>query len=148
MQPISEFSTQHLALSSSRRRTGKVARLPAATREKLNQMLDDGLPYADIIQALGPQAAHLTPDNLSNWSRGGFQDWLVLQDRHSLAEDIYHHIAQHDQPDDPDALYEKTVRIAAAQVCAALALFPRPDPDSENFIDHIKALSQILNPKP
>ena len=69
-------------------RNGKIARLPEATRNQINQMLDDGLTYREIIQQLNlansstPQDSNISPlpyaiseMNLSNWYKGGFQDW-------------------------------------------------------------------------
>ena len=60
-------------------RNGKIARLPEATRSWVNQMLDDGLPYRSIIEALQhsptPPPYALSEMNLSNWYRGGYQDW-------------------------------------------------------------------------
>ena len=42
---------QHL--HADHRRKGKVARLPYELREKINLMLQDGIPYADVIKKLG-----------------------------------------------------------------------------------------------
>jgi hypothetical protein len=61
------------------RRNGKVARLPHATRQVINQMLDDGIMYKDIIARLGDAGADLTVHNLSNWRMGGYQDYLNEQ---------------------------------------------------------------------
>jgi hypothetical protein len=65
--------------SPGRRRTGKVARLPHAVRERLNQFLDDGLTYVEILNQLGDDGKHLSLANLSNWRAGGYQDWLKAQ---------------------------------------------------------------------
>ncbi len=62
------------------RRNGKVARLPKATRDMLNRMLDDGLPARVIIDELGEAGAGLNPQNISNWVQGGYQDYLKHQD--------------------------------------------------------------------
>lgn len=60
-------------------RNGKVARLPEPLRNRVNQMLEDGLRYRDIILKLqqdGCLPYALSEMNLSNWYRGGYQDWL------------------------------------------------------------------------
>jgi hypothetical protein len=62
------------------RGNGFVARLPKAMRERLNEMMLDGLPYAEIIKRLGDPASHLKPDHLSEWKKRGHQDWLLHQD--------------------------------------------------------------------
>ena len=62
-------------------RNGKIARLPEPTRTWINQMLDDGLPYRAIIRALenspNPPPYPISEMNLSNWYRGGYQDWRL-----------------------------------------------------------------------
>ena len=68
-------------IASGRHRNGKVARLPKATRDRINIMLQDGLPYADIISKLGPDANDINEDNIGNWKAGGHQDWLREQQR-------------------------------------------------------------------
>ena len=62
-------------------RNGKVARLPEPTRNLINQMLDDGLPYRAILETLqrpgaSPLPYTISEMNLSNWKNGGYQDWL------------------------------------------------------------------------
>ena len=74
-----ELSLQLRACQSRSRRNGKVARLPAALRGQINQMLDEGFPYKTIIQVLGSAGQHLNEDNLSNWRLGGYQDYLKAQ---------------------------------------------------------------------
>lgn len=61
------------------RRNGKIARLPAATRDILNRMLDDGLPYKVILDELGPHGQGLNTQNITNWVHGGYQDYLAHQ---------------------------------------------------------------------
>ncbi len=59
-------------------RNGKVARLPEATRELINQMLEDGFAYRQIIARLAqavPLPYPISEMNLSNWFHGGYQDW-------------------------------------------------------------------------
>ncbi len=63
----------------SNRRTGKIARLPKATRDVVNAMIRDGRTYAAIIAEI-PDAG-LNEQNLTNWKEGGYQDWLKEQER-------------------------------------------------------------------
>ncbi len=67
-----------------RARNGKVARLPEATRERISVMIDDGAMYRDIIISLGPPGSPVLPYaisqmNISNWRKGGHQDWRRKQ---------------------------------------------------------------------
>jgi len=73
-------------------RKGKIARLPSALREQVNQRLDDGQPGSVILPWLNGLkdvqevlAAHfdgaaVNEQTLSDWRQGGFQDWLGRQD--------------------------------------------------------------------
>jgi hypothetical protein len=65
-------------------RNGKVARLPEHLRNRLNLMLQEGIPYRDVIaklQQAGCLPYPLSEMNLSNWYRGGFRDWLRDQSK-------------------------------------------------------------------
>src|SRR5690349_1253158 len=81
-----ELASPHLSLSTidpeqfqNQRRNGKIARLPKETRDMINRMLDDGLPYHVIIDELGEAGEGLNPQNLTNWKQGGYQDYLQVQ---------------------------------------------------------------------
>ncbi|HVY70612.1 MAG TPA: hypothetical protein VHH73_11835 [Verrucomicrobiae bacterium] len=70
-------------------RIGKIARLPRAIRDQLNQRLDDGeqgpellswlngLPEVREILARDFEGKEINAQNLSSWRQGGFQDWLT-----------------------------------------------------------------------
>jgi len=76
---------------SGRARGGKIARLPHAVREALNERLRDGLPRAEIstwLNSLPPVreilqkrfgGAPITEDNVSKWRHGGYAGWLENQ---------------------------------------------------------------------
>src|SRR5436190_7932635 len=58
LQPCNAVApTSHPALptphSSARRRNGDIARLPKEIRQRVNEMLDDGLTYEAILENLG-----------------------------------------------------------------------------------------------
>src|SRR4051812_31209412 len=69
-------------------RLGKIARLPASIREQINQQLFNGLQGKQIIAWLNPlpevqrviteqfAGVPVSDNNLSEWRRGGYQDWL------------------------------------------------------------------------
>ena len=66
-----------------------LARLPEAIRHQINRMLDDGLPYRAILHKLQASSAvplpyALSEMNLSNWRRGGYQEWRRHQDNQEL----------------------------------------------------------------
>jgi hypothetical protein len=82
MNPILQSFPQVRVLNPppSSRRNGKIARLPKETRDMLNRMLDDGIPYHVIIDELGDAGEGLNTQNLTNWKQGGYQDWVKNQD--------------------------------------------------------------------
>ena len=55
---------------------GKIARLPKALRDQINEWILDGLSYPDIIERLGDQGKELKPGHLSEYKKRGHQDWL------------------------------------------------------------------------
>jgi hypothetical protein len=59
-----------------RRSRSKIARLPRATRERLNQLLGDGYSYPDVIERLGEEAKNLNTMDLSRWMHSGHKLWL------------------------------------------------------------------------
>ena len=73
-------------------RKGKIASLPAAIRESLNHLLFNGARGPKIITWLHSQEEVLrvldeggeepiTPQNLSEWRKGGYADWLARRER-------------------------------------------------------------------
>src|SRR5947209_10967412 len=63
--------------NGSRRPVGKVARLPKADCDRVNIMLRDGVPYAEIIAKIGDLGKNLIPRNVSSWHNGpGYERWL------------------------------------------------------------------------
>lgn len=73
-------------------RNGKIARLPKAIRDRLNQQIQDGVPGKALVCWLNQNdevrdvllqhfnAKEITEQNLSEWKQGGYQDWLKHQE--------------------------------------------------------------------
>lgn len=81
--PMNSTQTAPIDLTSSPRvtkdsaqLTAKIARLPKPTRDMLNLMLDDGLPYHIIIEELGETVQGLNTGSLAQWVQGGYEDYL------------------------------------------------------------------------
>lgn len=74
-------------------RNGKIARLPKAIRDRLNQQILDGVPGKALVRWLNGNdevvdilmlqfnTNKITEQNLSEWKQGGYQDWLKHQER-------------------------------------------------------------------
>src|SRR6266487_2258975 len=54
----------------------KISRLPKPTRDMINLMLEDGLPYKVIIDELAEAGRGITPHSLSKWLQSGYEDYL------------------------------------------------------------------------
>lgn len=74
-------------------RNGKIARLPKTIRQELNHRLDNGaqapelLPWLNALPEVQSVLAEffnnqpISKHNISDWRRGGYQDWLRHQER-------------------------------------------------------------------
>ena len=76
----------------NRPRNGKIAKLPSEVREQLNRRLQDGeegkplvawlnsLPQVRAVLAADFGGKPVREQNLSDWRKGGYRDWLLQQD--------------------------------------------------------------------
>ena len=72
-----------------RRRRGTIARLPRAARDKVNEMLDDGFAYGEIVEWLAANGhPGVKEDHVREWQGGGFQEWLELDRELSKQEKL------------------------------------------------------------
>ena len=86
--------------SSAITRTGKIARLPQAIRQRLNERLADGEPQHLLVAWLNEQAVvrerverfhggrPITEQNLSDWRAGGFRDWERHQESRGMLREL------------------------------------------------------------
>src|SRR3954470_14104355 len=63
---------------------GKIARLPRAIRDQVNNMLRDGVSYPEIRRKLldmgHSQFEDISEKNISNWNAAGHRRWLQEQE--------------------------------------------------------------------
>jgi hypothetical protein len=81
-------------------RNGKIARLPRAVREELNHRLRDGeegkklvtwlngLPEVKAVVAAEFSGKPIREQNLSEWKKRGYRDWVAHQEALELAEKL------------------------------------------------------------
>src|SRR6266480_688704 len=81
-------------------RNGKIARLPRAVRERLNHHLRDGeegkklvawlngLPEVKAVVAAEFGGKSIREQNLSEWKKRGYRDWIAHQEALELAEKL------------------------------------------------------------
>ena len=82
---------------NSAQRNGKIARLPRAVREELNQRIEDGelgerilgwlneVPEVREIVGKEWEGREISEQNLSAWRNGGYRDWVEQRQAMELA---------------------------------------------------------------
>jgi hypothetical protein len=139
------------SLARPRRRTGTIARLPKEARWRINQMMDDGVPYNEIITRLGEHGKELNEDMLSFWRKGGYQDYLreqrLLEQCAARHDRVLALIAKSGQVTG----FQATQQIANTQICEAVvelgsdilreALIANP----LNYFRMLNAFSRLTN---
>ncbi len=123
-----------------RRPRGKIAKLPYAVRTKLNELLDEGFIYREIIPLLGPEAAHITESDISRWYKSGYQDWIRNQvwlentrTRLDMALDV---LAQHEG----STVHHANLHIIATQLLENLITA-----GDKLLKDHCKDYTELVN---
>jgi hypothetical protein len=85
-------------------------------------MIDDGLPYSEIIQRLGLAAHDINEMTLSRWKDGGFRDWQRRNDIMEAIRTKYefaHSIALRSSEGGNDA-GQAVLQVMAANICEFL----------------------------
>jgi hypothetical protein len=119
-EPLPQSDPLTSFLGSPHRRTGKIARKPKLIRDRINQMLLDGVPYAEIASSLGPDGYDLDDSILSRWKSGGYQDWLREQQKVDVARLEQEFASDLACPKDGNKIHQATIQIAAAKLCELL----------------------------
>src|SRR5215469_9462537 len=113
-------------------RKSKIARLPRSIRDELNHRLDNGqsgirlvewlndLPEAKEILAKDFEGCRITPQNLSEWKRGGHQDWLAHQERQASLQDWLADAKELGEVASPEKLTEAIFTFVTVHYAAAM----------------------------
>ena len=78
-----DSSTLDLGLQTldlKKRRPGpvsKFAQLPAELRALVNQLLDEGHTYEEVVEEMAKHSTSLNIDNVGKWFNGPYQDYLA-----------------------------------------------------------------------
>ncbi len=107
--------------ASGHRRNGKIARLPKAVREDINEWIDDGVEYEKIIETLGDEGKGLTKQNISRWAQGGYRDWVKEQERSALLNGNSDRVVDLLTKAEPEEIPDLIVKLFAARVGGVLS---------------------------
>src|ERR1051326_5212668 len=124
------------------KRNGKIAKLPKATRDKVNLWLDDGLTYPQIIENLGEEGKDLNPDHLSQWYKGGYQDYLRQQDWRADSRFLLESGFDIPEFGSGPQLQQTLIQLALIEIFRALKA-GTVQPDSPNYIRLFNALARL-----
>jgi hypothetical protein len=106
-----------------RRGRGAVGRLTHELREEVCRMLWDGVTYREIVAAMGAKGIKLSMDSLTTWLKGGYQDWLVAQERGSQGERMMASALKVLKERQGTLIQEAGLQLAAEQIYQVLADF-------------------------
>jgi len=114
---VKESPSPSLVMSvTPHRRTGKIARLPAKLRQKVNLMLHNACPYSAVVEFLATKGYDVDDDNVGAWFKGGFQDWLRAEERADFIRDLRLWARRLAADDCPMALPGAIVNLSCAQL--------------------------------
>src|ERR1051326_2883382 len=79
--PLTTPNIETCTTTESSKLSEKIANLPKPTRDMINLMLDDGLPYKVIIDELAEAGRGLTPQSFTKWLQSGYEDYLKNREK-------------------------------------------------------------------
>ncbi|MEP6670757.1 MAG: hypothetical protein ABJF10_16485 [Chthoniobacter sp.] len=106
-------------------RTGKIARLPQAIRQRLNERLADGEPQQLLVAWLNEmdtiqerleelfEGRPITEQNLSDWKQGGFLDWQRSQEARGLVLECLSEVEELGNEIGEEALLDRVTTMVA-----------------------------------
>ena len=109
-------------------RIGKIAQLPKPIRDDLNHRLANGQQAPELLKWLNglPETKELiatkfdnhaiSPQNLTEWRHGGYQDWLRHQEREQRIKRLAEEGTDLKDIEGEQDLFEHTARIALAEL--------------------------------
>jgi len=134
-----------MKLERQRRRTGTIARLPREVRDQVNEMLDDGCPYDRIIEWLAAKGHPGVEDGeISEWKKGGFQDWLEFDARLKREEKVRELSYEIAMANEGSKTQEAAIQVAASFLFQVFMKFD-PDELAKQLKIDPKHITAVLN---
>jgi hypothetical protein len=140
-------------------RTGKIARLPFNIRRDLNVHLDNNQPGPAILEWLNslPETKEvldgffdgrpISEQNLSEWRKGGYEDWLRLEEARRIASAMREEGEQLDCAMGQDALSERLSTLLSVELAvrakARLAEAANEDERWKRLVEIMRELDRL-----
>jgi len=141
--PASTDHPQSPFFATPRRKpTGKIANLPKAQRDIVNQMLDDGATYKSIEIEMATHGVSLNGENISNWFESGFQLYLQHQDRIAETRLLRENASDLVQDYNVIQFHQAANQLAVGQIFKSLTQQQLID-DPINFVRTLNALARL-----
>ncbi len=134
-------------------RTGKIARMAKRVRDELNERLREGAGGPEVLEWLNglPEVQSLlakqfegkavTPQNLSDWRTGGYEDWLETQARGEMVERVQ---AQAADLARTTPVTDGVSGLLAAELARMTVTMLREAPDSQERWERLRGLIKEL----
>jgi hypothetical protein len=140
-QPIPQTAPS-IFKPAGRKPTGKIASLPRAQRDIVNQMLDNGATYDAIEAEMAKHGVSLNGENISNWFQSGFQQYLQHQDYLAEMRLLREQASDLVQDYNVVQFHQAANQLAVGQIFKALTHQQLID-DPVNYVRTLNALSRL-----
>jgi len=104
----------------TRRSRSKISRLPSEVRERINQLLYEGLTYARVLEELGDAGKNLIEMDLSRWMHGPHNEWLERRDWLDHIETSYDAAKDIVKNNKAASIHEANLHLVATQMCRSM----------------------------
>ena len=102
---------------------GKIGSLPKMLRDQVSQMMQDNVPYKEIIKKLGEHGMDVNRKNIFIWKKGGHQEWLAEQQRLTDMQAKREFALAAAKATPVENLHETAMQLAAAQLYEVITDF-------------------------
>jgi hypothetical protein len=138
-------------------RTGKIARLPRQIREIVNKALRDGAPGQALVKWLNslPEAQSvlaaefderpINEQNLSDWKKGGYEDWLRHQERRAFVRSLAEEAGDLEEAAGKTTISHRLSSILAAELASLLSLMLEESKGTSERFERMKEVIRELS---
>jgi hypothetical protein len=130
---------------------GRITHLPKMVRDRINQMLQDGLTYAEIAKRITAEGQCVSKWTVGNWRRSGHQEWLREQERLEIMSRAREFAIKAAQAEEGAGVYQAGLLQASAQIYELLTNFntevlrKKMDDDPAEFNRLVNTLARLAD---